>query len=187
MLRTPCKPGLSPRDQFRAGRAELMRTPFSIFERNIRDQLARMLGRAGFDAARDVEGITVNRLAHGYAFSPSSLFDPDSPEDQKPWVVGRKPFGRITIRTPMRARALIQTWRLIKLIAQSQNCSVAVKRAIGTYFCGGGAFWPLLATTNSRTAGATMSNNCAFGFSASCNKANCSAVHQSGARSPRLT
>ena len=97
MLRTPCKPGLPQRDQFRAGRAELMRTPFSIFERNIRDQLARMLGSAGFDPARDVEGITVNRWAHGYAFSPNSLFDPDWPENEKPWVVGRKPFGRIAI------------------------------------------------------------------------------------------
>jgi spermidine dehydrogenase len=97
MLRTPCKPGLPQRDQFRAGRTELMRTPFAIFERNIRDQLARMLGSAGFDPARDVEGITVNRWAHGYAFSPNSLFDPDWPENEKPWVVGRKPFGRITI------------------------------------------------------------------------------------------
>jgi spermidine dehydrogenase len=97
MLRTPCKPGLPQRDQFRAGRAELMRTPFSTFERNIRDQLARMLSSAGFDPARDVEGITVNRWAHGYAFSPNSLFDPDWPEDEKPWVVGRKRFGRIAI------------------------------------------------------------------------------------------
>ena len=96
MLRTPCKPGLPQREQFRAGRAELMRTPFSIFERNIRDQLGRMLG-AGFDPARDVEGITVNRWAHGYAFTPNPLFDPDWPEDQKPWVVGRKKFGRIAI------------------------------------------------------------------------------------------
>ncbi len=97
MLRTPCKPGLPQRDQSRAGRAELMRTQFSTFERNIRDQLGRMLGSAGFDPARDVEGITVNRWAHGYAFSPNSLFDPDWPDDEKPWVVGRKPFGRITI------------------------------------------------------------------------------------------
>ena len=97
MLRTPCKPGLSQRDQSRAGRAELMRTQFSTFERNIRDQLARMLGSAGFDPARDVEGITVNRWAHGYAFSPNSLFDPDWPDDEKPWVLGRKPFGRIAI------------------------------------------------------------------------------------------
>jgi spermidine dehydrogenase len=97
MLRTPCKPGLPARDQFRAGRAELMRTQFSAFERNIRDQLARMLGSAGFDPARDVAGITVNRWAHGYAFGPNSLFDPDWPEGEKPWVVGRKPFGRIAI------------------------------------------------------------------------------------------
>jgi len=97
MLRTPCKPGLPQRDQFRAGRAELMRTPFSTFERNVRDQLARMLSPAGFDPARDVEGITVNRWAHGYAYSPNSLFDPDWPEGEQPWVVGRKPFGRITI------------------------------------------------------------------------------------------
>jgi len=97
MLRTPCKPGLPQREQFRAGRAELMRTQFSTFERNIRDQLARMLSGAGFDPARDVEGITVNRWAHGYAFSPNSLFDPDWPENEKPWVVGRKPFGRIAI------------------------------------------------------------------------------------------
>jgi spermidine dehydrogenase len=97
MLRTPCKPGLPQRDQFRAGRAELMRTQFSAFERNIRDQLARMLGSAGFDPGRDIAGITVNRWAHGYAYSPNSLFDPDWTEDEKPWVVGRKPFGRIAI------------------------------------------------------------------------------------------
>ncbi|MGH9701618.1 MAG: hypothetical protein ACRD52_19465, partial [Candidatus Acidiferrales bacterium] len=97
MLRTPCKPGLSESDQHRAGRAELMVTPFSKFERNIRDQLARMLGGAGFDPARDIDGITVNRWAHGYAFNPNPLFDPPWPKGQQPWVVGRQPFGRITI------------------------------------------------------------------------------------------
>jgi spermidine dehydrogenase len=97
MLRTPCKPGLPMRDQFRAGRMELMETPFSKFERNIRDQLGRMLGGAGFDPARDIEGITVNRWAHGYAYTPNSLFDPDWKEEEKPWVIGRKPFGKIAI------------------------------------------------------------------------------------------
>ena len=43
MLRTPCKPGLPRRDQYRMGRFELINTPFSTFERNIRDQLQRML------------------------------------------------------------------------------------------------------------------------------------------------
>ena len=97
MLRTPCKPGLPLRDQNRAGRAELLRTSFATFERNIRDQLARMLGPTGFDAARDIDGITVNRWAHGYAYGYNSLFDPDWSEEEKPWVIGRKPFGRITI------------------------------------------------------------------------------------------
>ena len=97
MLRTPCKPGLRQRDQNRAGRVELMQTPYSKFERNIRDQLARMLGGAGFDPATDIEGITVNRWAHGYAFTPNALFDPDWKEEEKPWVVGRKVFGRIAI------------------------------------------------------------------------------------------
>ena len=97
MLRTPCRPGLSPRDQHRAGRLELMQTPFATCERNIRDQLARMLGAAGFDAARDIAGITVNRWAHGYAFTPNPLFDPDWKEEEKPWVVGRKRFGNIAI------------------------------------------------------------------------------------------
>ncbi len=86
MLRTPCRPGLAPRDQHRAGRMELMQTPFATFERNIREQLARMLGGAGFDAARDIQGITVNRWAHGYAFTPNALFDPD-------WKRGREAVG----------------------------------------------------------------------------------------------
>ncbi|HEX8817385.1 MAG TPA: FAD-dependent oxidoreductase [Terriglobales bacterium] len=97
MLRTPCSPGLPQIDQFRAGRVELLETPFSTFEHNIRDQLSRMLSGAGFDPAHDIEAITVNRWAHGYAFSPNSLFDPEWKEGEQPWVVGRKPFGRITI------------------------------------------------------------------------------------------
>jgi spermidine dehydrogenase len=51
MLRTPCKPGLPMREQYRAGRRELLDTPFAIFERNIRAQLGKMLGGGGFDPA----------------------------------------------------------------------------------------------------------------------------------------
>jgi spermidine dehydrogenase len=97
MLRTPCQPGLSQRDQYRAGRYELMQTPFEKFERNIRDQLARMLAAGGFDPARDIEAITVNRWAHGYAYTYDSLSDPDWPEGEQPWALGRKRFGQIAI------------------------------------------------------------------------------------------
>ncbi|MGB2623071.1 MAG: NAD(P)-binding protein [Candidatus Acidiferrum sp.] len=125
MLRTPCKPGLPMRDQFRAGRMELMVTPFSKFEHNVRDQLARMLGGAGFDPARDIEGITVNRWAHGYAYTPNSLFDPDWKEEEKPWVIGRKPFGRIAIANSDAGanaytnEAIDQAWRAIGDILKS--------------------------------------------------------------------
>jgi spermidine dehydrogenase len=97
MLRTPCSPGLSRRDQYRLGRSELMTTTFDVFERNIRDQLQRMLGSAGLDVARDIAGITVNRWAHGYAYEYDSLSDPDLPLEKRPYVLGRKQFGRISI------------------------------------------------------------------------------------------
>jgi spermidine dehydrogenase len=97
MLRTPCKPGLPARDQHRVGRAQLLTTSFTTFEGNIREQLGNMLGSAGFDPARDIQGITVNRWAHGYAYSPNPLFDPEWREEDKPWVVGRQAFGRIAI------------------------------------------------------------------------------------------
>jgi spermidine dehydrogenase len=97
MLRTPCKPGLKRQEQYRRGRMELLGTPFATFDAKIRDQLQRMLGGAGFDAARDIAGITVNRWAHGYAYEYNSLSDPDWPEAERPCVVGRKRFGRISI------------------------------------------------------------------------------------------
>jgi spermidine dehydrogenase len=97
MTRTPCKPGLPEHEQNKAGRAELLATPFEVFEREIRGQLGRMLGAGGFDPASDIMAITVNRWPHGYAPENNSLFDPDVPESQRPHVVGRARFGRIAI------------------------------------------------------------------------------------------
>jgi spermidine dehydrogenase len=97
MVRTPCKPGLPEHDQNRAGRAELLNTAFETFERNIRDQLARTLAAGGFDPARDITAITVNRWPHGYAPEYNPLFDPDVPEPERSHVIGRAQFGRITI------------------------------------------------------------------------------------------
>ena len=70
---------------------------FETFERNIRDQLGRILGDGGFDPARDIEAITVNRWPHGYAGGANDLYDPDWGYDEAPWVVGRQRFGRIAI------------------------------------------------------------------------------------------
>ena len=97
MLRVPCQPGLSEHEQNKAGRAELLATPFATFERNIRDQLARMLGGAGFDPAIDIEAITVNRWPHGYAAEYNPLWDPELPPEQRANIIARAPFGRVTI------------------------------------------------------------------------------------------
>jgi len=97
MTRTPCFPGLSERDQHKVGRAELLSATFESFERNIRDQLVRILEPAGFDPARDIEAITVNRWPHGYAYEYNPLWDPDWPEGQRPCDIARVRFGKITI------------------------------------------------------------------------------------------
>ncbi|MCP5060155.1 MAG: NAD(P)-binding protein [bacterium] len=97
MNRVPGKPGLSARDQHRAGRHELLATSFEQIERGARTQLAGMLGPAGFDPAVDIAGITVNRWPHGYSYSHNPLFDPDVPEEKRAHVEGRQRFGRIAI------------------------------------------------------------------------------------------
>lgn len=94
MTRTPAQPGLPEREQHRVGRAELLSTPFETFEREIRAQMARALADGGFDPARDIAGITVNRWPHGYAPEYNSLVDPD---EGLPLIAARARFGAIAI------------------------------------------------------------------------------------------
>jgi spermidine dehydrogenase len=75
----------------------MLATPFSKIETEIRSQLQRMLGPAGFDSKKDILAITVNRWPHGYAYTYDTLGDPDMPEADRPHVIGRKMFGRIAI------------------------------------------------------------------------------------------
>ena len=96
MLRTPGKPGLPEREQHKAGRAELLATPFETFEREIRAQLVQTLSAGGFDPARDIAGIAVNRWPHGYAPEYNSLID--GPDNRRtPNLIARQRFGRIAI------------------------------------------------------------------------------------------
>jgi spermidine dehydrogenase len=92
--------GLGKREQLRLGQYELLSTPFETIERNVRMQLAGMLAGSGFDPARDIQGITVNRWAHGYAYMYDWLEEPyydDWDDERYPHVRARKPLGRIAI------------------------------------------------------------------------------------------
>jgi len=98
LMHSPTAPnqGLTMREQYRAGRARLYTMSFGDFEREIRDELGRMLNPAGFDFDRDVAAITVNRWPHGYAYTPTPLFD--DPAHQA--VIARdarRRIGRIAI------------------------------------------------------------------------------------------
>jgi spermidine dehydrogenase len=97
MVRNPNKPGLPRKEQNRAGQQELLTMSFRDFEFKIREQLDRMLGPAGFDAANDILAITVNRWPLGYAYTYDTIADPDVPPEQRPHVIGRQRFGQVTI------------------------------------------------------------------------------------------
>jgi spermidine dehydrogenase len=120
MTRVPLTPnqGLSNVEQFRLGRQQLLSTPFEEFEKRINDQLDRMLGPGGFQSARDIAAITVNRWPHGYAYDANSLFDPDRP-GPPPYEIGRKRCGNVTIANSDAAwnayahEAIDQAWRAV--------------------------------------------------------------------------
>jgi spermidine dehydrogenase len=126
MMKAACHPGLPARQQHIYGRMELYTTTFEAMERNIRDQLARTLGASGFDPARDIAAITVNRWPHGYAYEYNSLFDTFWLEGgETPCEVARKPHGCIAIANADAGayaytdEAINQAWRAVSEITKS--------------------------------------------------------------------
>jgi spermidine dehydrogenase len=97
MVHVPGAPrqGLTAREQFRAGRSQLLGMTFEDFEERIRDDLDRMLGPGGFASARDIAAITVNRWSHGFGYVANSLFDPD--DYDAVLARARRKAGRVTI------------------------------------------------------------------------------------------
>lgn len=114
---TPNK-GLSNVEQFRLGRALLLKTPFEEYEAQIGDQLDRMLGPGGFKSTRDIAAITVNRWPHGYSYDANSLFDPET-SGPPPFVIGRRRCGGVTIANSDAGwnsythEAIDQAWRAV--------------------------------------------------------------------------
>lgn len=99
LIRTPNAPGrgLPPKEQYRLGRQELLSTDFATFEYQTRRQLGEILGPGGFDPARDIKAITINRWPHGYAYEYVELWDPEWAPGRAPHEIARQPCGRIAI------------------------------------------------------------------------------------------
>ncbi len=123
MCHVPFLPDIKGPEQWREGRRLLLQTPFSTFEHHVRDQLDQALAGAGFDAERDIAGITVNRWPHGYAYESNLMWEPEyASEADKPWVIGRQAFGRIHIAnsdadaSAMTQTAIMQAWRAVEEI-----------------------------------------------------------------------
>jgi len=123
LTKVPASPGKPRQEQHRLGRAELLATSFETFERKIRDQLARSLGAGGFDPARDIFAITVNRWPHGYAYTYNSLNEPMewvyTNSENRPNVIARQPYGLISIAnsdagaSPHTDTAMWEAWRAV--------------------------------------------------------------------------
>ena len=118
--------GLAPNEQHRLARRDMLLESFESIERNIRGQLAGLLSAGGFDPARDIAGISVNRWAHGYSNWGNSLFSPtyaDNDDERYPHMRARKRFGRIAIAnsdaaaTPMLEAAVEQGYRAVSELA----------------------------------------------------------------------
>jgi spermidine dehydrogenase len=109
--------GLEPREQMQLGRYEMEKKSFEEYEREIRSELNHVLGAHGFDAARDIAGITVNRWGHGYNYFKEP--GPKETLESPPYRTGRRKLGRISFAgadasgTPWTQAAIAQAWRAV--------------------------------------------------------------------------
>ncbi len=94
-------------EQFREARCRMLGLQFKDYEEELREHLGGMLPKESFNFDRDVESISINRWAHGYAYG-------------NPGVIGRQRFGRITIansdadNNSVLQGAVDQAWRAVK-------------------------------------------------------------------------
>ena len=90
--------GLSAKEQAIKGRRQLYEISFAQFEHDIIEQMQGSLKGGGFDAERDIAGITVNRWPHGYAWEYNDYSDPAEYNPYNgPHIKGRARIGRISI------------------------------------------------------------------------------------------
>ena len=87
-------PGLPVDEQITRGRTELLMTSYPDFERKIVHQMLELFGSAGFDPARDIAGIILNRWGHAYSV-PYPGFYGGAGDQPAPRDVIRGNYGRV--------------------------------------------------------------------------------------------
>jgi len=94
MYNSFCIPGMPVEQQTVTARMKMFSMSYAQVEEQIRTQFTKMFGPGGFDADRDIAGITLNRQGHAYVVTPPGFF---FGKDGKPAPsdVIRKPHGRV--------------------------------------------------------------------------------------------
>jgi spermidine dehydrogenase len=87
--------GLPLLEQGNRGRAQLLSTPFRDYEVQIRAQLTEMFSPSGFDAAKDIAGIVLNRWGHAYVSPQPGFFFGKDGKPAPRTTLRAAPFGRI--------------------------------------------------------------------------------------------
>jgi spermidine dehydrogenase len=94
-------------EQFREARYRMLGLQFNDYEEEIREHLGGMLPKESFDFDKHVKSISINRWGHAYSYG-------------NPGVIGRQPFGRITIAnsdaasSSLMQTAFEQAWRAVQ-------------------------------------------------------------------------
>jgi spermidine dehydrogenase len=89
-------PGRSLPEQVNTGRYQMMTTPFSVYEKRLREQFASMFSKQGFDGRRDIAGIILNRWGHAYLTPQPGFFFGKDGQPAPAELMRCHPFGRIT-------------------------------------------------------------------------------------------
>jgi spermidine dehydrogenase len=89
-------PGRSAGEQGNLGREKMLATSYMALERHIRSQMSNLFGDAGFDPAKDIAGIILNRWGHARVLQPPGFY---YGKDGKPAAreIVQQGFGKIAI------------------------------------------------------------------------------------------
>ena len=88
------RPGTPIKPQAAAARTEMLATSYRDYEARIREQLVRLLGRAGFDPRADIAGVVLNRWGHAYVCPAPGFYFGRNGKPAAPEVL-RTPVGRV--------------------------------------------------------------------------------------------